>query len=73
MFELFQIDHSIIECFGGHGLACITSRVYPTVAVGEEAYLYVFNNGSQPIEIANFTGWSMKIASLVRYVSDMQY
>ncbi|CAM8919687.1 unnamed protein product [Rhodiola kirilowii] len=59
------IDHSIVESFVENGLACITSRVYPAMAVGEAARVYAFNNGTQPIEIANLTAWSMKSASLV--------
>ncbi|KAF6149526.1 hypothetical protein GIB67_003674 [Kingdonia uniflora] len=31
------IDHSIVECFGEEGKACITSRVYPKLAIGDRA------------------------------------
>ncbi|KAD4178756.1 hypothetical protein E3N88_27347 [Mikania micrantha] len=41
------IDHSIIESFGANGLVCITARVYPELAVEEQAHLYAFNNGTQ--------------------------
>ncbi|KAJ0076067.1 hypothetical protein Patl1_33498 [Pistacia atlantica] len=32
------IDHSIVESFGGGGKACITARVYPTLAIDDEAH-----------------------------------
>ncbi|CAL5389224.1 unnamed protein product [Camellia sinensis] len=38
------IDHSIVESFGARGKTCITSRVYPTLAVLKNAHLYAFNN-----------------------------
>ncbi|PWA83231.1 beta-fructofuranosidase, insoluble isoenzyme CWINV1 [Artemisia annua] len=41
-----QIDHSIVESFGGGWKTCITARVYPTLAVGNEAVLFAFNNGT---------------------------
>ncbi|KAI7733869.1 hypothetical protein M8C21_031318, partial [Ambrosia artemisiifolia] len=59
------IDHSIIESFGGEGLACITSRVYPLLATGEQAHLYAFNNGTQSLSISSLSAWSMKKALIV--------
>ncbi|MFS7922590.1 putative fructan beta-(2,1)-fructosidase [Helianthus anomalus] len=59
------IDHSIVESFGGEGLACITSRVYPVMAVGEQAHLYAFNNGTQSLSISSLSAWSMKKAQIV--------
>uniref|UniRef100_A0A7N0VBM8 Uncharacterized protein n=2 Tax=Kalanchoe fedtschenkoi TaxID=63787 RepID=A0A7N0VBM8_KALFE len=59
------IDHSIVESFGENGLACITARVYPSIAVAESAHLYAFNNGTEPMDIASLTAWSMKSARLV--------
>ncbi|CDP08273.1 unnamed protein product [Coffea canephora] len=56
------IDHSIIESFGGEGKTCITSRVYPTLAIGQESHLYVFNYGTESIRIANLSAWSMRRA-----------
>ncbi|XP_009626391.1 beta-fructofuranosidase, insoluble isoenzyme CWINV1-like [Nicotiana tomentosiformis] len=59
------IDHSIVESFGGEGKACITARVYPTnLAVDGGSHLYVFNNGSENVEISNLTAWSMKTAQI---------
>ncbi|KAF3434103.1 hypothetical protein FNV43_RR25206 [Rhamnella rubrinervis] len=54
------IDHSIVESFGGEGKACITSRVYPTLAIEGGAHLYAFNNGTQNVQITNLSAWSMK-------------
>ncbi|KAE8667121.1 Beta-fructofuranosidase, cell wall isozyme [Hibiscus syriacus] len=45
------IDHSIVESFGGGGKVCITSRVYPTLAINKAAHLYAFNNGTQSIRL----------------------
>ncbi|PWA71695.1 glycoside hydrolase, family 32 [Artemisia annua] len=59
------IDHSIVESFGGDGLACITARVYPKLAIEEQAQLYVFNNGSQSLIISSLSAWSMKKAQIV--------
>ncbi|KAK8553983.1 hypothetical protein V6N12_030962 [Hibiscus sabdariffa] len=54
------IDHSVVESFGAGGKTCITSRVYPTLAVLENAHLHAFNNGSQTIVLENLNAWSMK-------------
>ncbi|KAL6996317.1 Beta-fructofuranosidase, insoluble isoenzyme cwinv1 [Sarracenia purpurea var. burkii] len=56
------IDHSIVESFGGKGKACITARVYPTLAIGVDAHLYAFNNGNGSVRISKFRAWSMKKA-----------
>uniref|UniRef100_A0A5B7B5E7 Putative beta-fructofuranosidase, insoluble isoenzyme 1-like n=1 Tax=Davidia involucrata TaxID=16924 RepID=A0A5B7B5E7_DAVIN len=53
------IDHSVVESFGAGGNTCITSRVYPTVAVLNDAHLYAFNNGTEAITIDNLTAWNM--------------
>ncbi|MBA0779317.1 hypothetical protein Gotri_003581, partial [Gossypium trilobum] len=58
------IDHSIVESFGGGGKVCITSRVYPTLAINKAARLYVFNYGSQSIKISKLNAWSMKTAKI---------
>ncbi|KAK5804096.1 beta-fructofuranosidase, insoluble isoenzyme 1 [Gossypium arboreum] len=54
------IDHSVVESFGAGGKTCITSRVYPTLAVLENAHLYAFNNGTETIIVENLNAWSMK-------------
>ncbi|KAE9586237.1 putative glycosidase [Lupinus albus] len=58
------IDHSIIESFGEEGKVCITSRVYPSLAIDKEANLYVFNNGIKNVVISKLNAWSMKQALL---------
>lgn len=60
-----QIDHSIIESFGGEGLACITARVYPKLAIPEQSHLYAFNKGTQSLTISSLSAWSMKKAQIV--------
>ncbi|KAH7516564.1 hypothetical protein FEM48_Zijuj10G0148400 [Ziziphus jujuba var. spinosa] len=54
------IDHSVVESFGEGGKTCITSRVYPTLAVLDNAHLHLFNNGSETITVENLSAWSMK-------------
>lgn len=59
------IDHSIVESFGGGGKTCITSRVYPELAVGQEAHLHVFNYGKKSVTISDLHGWSMGRAKIL--------
>lgn len=54
------IDHSVVESFGAGGKTCITSRVYPTLAVYGNAHLYAFNNGTETVKIDSLNAWSMK-------------
>ncbi|XP_027333666.1 beta-fructofuranosidase, insoluble isoenzyme CWINV1-like [Abrus precatorius] len=58
------IDRSIIESFGDEGRVCITSRVYPSLAIDGDAHLYVFNMGSQSVGISKLNAWSMKHAEI---------
>ncbi|GAV57655.1 Glyco_hydro_32N domain-containing protein/Glyco_hydro_32C domain-containing protein [Cephalotus follicularis] len=53
------IDHSVVESFGGGGKTCITSRVYPTLAVFDDAHLFAFNNGTETVTVENLNAWSM--------------
>uniref|UniRef100_A0A7N2M6S5 Beta-fructofuranosidase n=1 Tax=Quercus lobata TaxID=97700 RepID=A0A7N2M6S5_QUELO len=53
------IDHSVVESFGAGGKTCILSRVYPTLAVFNNAHLYAFNNGTESVTIENLNAWSM--------------
>ncbi|VVA15474.1 PREDICTED: beta-fructofuranosidase [Prunus dulcis] len=53
------IDHSVVESFGAGGKTCITSRVYPTLAVNDAAHLFVFNNGIEPVTVQTLSAWSM--------------
>ncbi|KAF9591353.1 hypothetical protein IFM89_003976 [Coptis chinensis] len=41
-----QVDHSIVEAFAQGGRTCITSRVYPTEAIGGATRLFLFNNAT---------------------------
>lgn len=63
--SVLQIDHSIVESFGGGGKACITARVYPVLAVDKEAKLFAFNKGSHNIKILKLNAWSMKEAKIL--------
>ncbi|KAI3995528.1 hypothetical protein MKX01_023273 [Papaver californicum] len=53
------IDNSVIESFGAGGKTCILSRVYPTLAIGKNAHLYVFNNGTRAIKIGKLKAWTV--------------
>ncbi|XP_060201156.1 beta-fructofuranosidase, insoluble isoenzyme 1-like isoform X1 [Lycium barbarum] len=53
------IDNSVVESFGAGGKTCITSRVYPTLAIHENAHLFAFNNGTETITIETLNAWSM--------------
>ncbi|TVU29873.1 hypothetical protein EJB05_21462, partial [Eragrostis curvula] len=54
------IDRSVVESFGDEGKTCILSRVYPSIAIGKDAHLYVFNNGETDITVSHLTAWEMK-------------
>ncbi|XP_071686715.1 beta-fructofuranosidase, insoluble isoenzyme 3-like [Rutidosis leptorrhynchoides] len=54
------IDHSVVESFGAEGKTVITSRVYPTLAVGDKVHLHVFNNGTEAVTVEKLDAWSMK-------------
>jgi beta-fructofuranosidase len=48
-----------VESFGAGGKTCITSRIYPTLAVLNDAHLYAFNNGTESVTIETLNAWSM--------------
>jgi len=50
----------VVESFGEGGKTCITSRVYPTLAVMENAHLHVFNVGTQTVIVDDLNAYSMK-------------
>ncbi|KAK7378810.1 hypothetical protein VNO80_04258 [Phaseolus coccineus] len=58
------IDHSVVESFGEGGKTNILSRVYPQLAVTNQAHLFVFNNGTEPITVENLKAWNMKSADI---------
>ncbi|CAL1360557.1 unnamed protein product [Linum trigynum] len=53
------IDHSVVESFAEGGKTVITSRVYPTLATGTKARLFLFNNGTEEIKVDKLTAWNM--------------
>ncbi|KAK6147226.1 hypothetical protein DH2020_018138 [Rehmannia glutinosa] len=53
------IDNSVVESFGEGGKTCITSRVYPTLAIYGNAHLYAFNNGTETVNIDSLKAWAM--------------
>ncbi|XP_047940456.1 fructan 6-exohydrolase-like isoform X2 [Salvia hispanica] len=60
------VDHSIVESFGGKGKSCITSRVYPKLAIHNNSHVHAFNNGSKSVMISRLEAWSMSRARLVQ-------
>ncbi|XP_010491942.1 PREDICTED: beta-fructofuranosidase, insoluble isoenzyme CWINV6 isoform X1 [Camelina sativa] len=58
------IDHSIIESYAAGGKSVITSRVYPKLAIGEAAKLYVFNDGTRGVTMSSLEAWSMRNAQI---------
>nr|WDV74297.1 acylsucrose fructofuranosidase 1 [Solanum nigrum] len=58
------IDNSIVESFGVGGKVCITSRVYPMLAIHDKAHLFAFNNGTETITIETLDAWSMDTAKI---------
>uniref|UniRef100_A0A0D9ZCS5 beta-fructofuranosidase n=1 Tax=Oryza glumipatula TaxID=40148 RepID=A0A0D9ZCS5_9ORYZ len=59
-----DIDHSVVESFGGHGKTAILARVYPTKAVGDKARLFVFNNGESDVKVTNLNAYDMGSAKI---------
>ncbi|KAL0410134.1 UNVERIFIED_CONTAM: Beta-fructofuranosidase, insoluble isoenzyme 1 [Sesamum latifolium] len=53
------IDNSVVESFAEGGKTCITSRVYPTLAIHDKAHLYAFNNGTETVRIEILSAWTM--------------
>ncbi|KAI3938601.1 hypothetical protein MKW98_016106 [Papaver atlanticum] len=66
------IDRSIVESYGVDGKAVITARVYPKLAIGNEARLYVFNNGTENVKMSSMKAWSMKKAE-IKYLKDLEF
>ncbi|KAG5133513.1 hypothetical protein JHK82_024701 [Glycine max] len=62
--QIQTIDHSVVESFGAGGKTNILSRVHPELAVMNQAYLFVFNNGIEPIVVENLKAWSMISADI---------
>ncbi|KAI3915056.1 hypothetical protein MKW92_007245 [Papaver armeniacum] len=63
-------DHMLY--YGVDGKAVITARVYPKLAIGNEARLYVFNNGTENVKMSSLKAWSMKKAE-IKYLKDLEF
>ncbi|KAK9048042.1 hypothetical protein SSX86_032995 [Deinandra increscens subsp. villosa] len=58
------VDHSIVESFAQGGRTCITSRVYPTKAIYNNAQVFLFNNATAATVTASLSIWQMKSAQI---------
>lgn len=56
------VDHSIVESFVQEGRMAVTSRVYPTKAIHEQAHVFLFNNGTSSITVRRIDIWKMRDA-----------
>ncbi|XP_075522901.1 acid beta-fructofuranosidase [Primulina tabacum] len=56
------VDHSIVESFAQGGRTCITSRIYPTKAIYEDAKIFLFNNATDAGITASLQIWQMSAA-----------
>ncbi|KAE8786760.1 fructan 6-exohydrolase [Hordeum vulgare] len=59
-----QVDHLVVESFGGGGMTCITARVYPDHVVNGNSHLYVFNNGTGVVKVSSLNAWEMTTATV---------
>ncbi|KAL6986068.1 beta-fructofuranosidase [Sarracenia purpurea var. burkii] len=58
------VDHSTVESFGQGGRICITSRVYPTKAIYQDARLFLFNNATATDVTASLKIWHLSSAGI---------
>lgn len=58
------VDHSIVESFAQGGRSTVTSRVYPTKAIYEDAKLFLFNNATDARISASIKIWQMNSATI---------
>jgi len=57
------VDHSIVETYAQEGRTCMTSRVYPTKAIGDNAKIFLFNNATDArITATTVQIWEMNSA-----------
>ncbi|KAF7005259.1 hypothetical protein CFC21_020393 [Triticum aestivum] len=59
-----EIDHSVVECFGGLGRTCITARVYPKHVEKSDSHMYVFNNGTGVVKVSRLEAWRLATATI---------
>ncbi|CAM6104416.1 unnamed protein product [Calypogeia fissa] len=60
------VDHSIVETFVQGGRFAITARIYPTLAIGSNAKLFLFNNGTTPIKVKSLDVYQMGAVTMSR-------
>ncbi|XP_063944492.1 acid beta-fructofuranosidase isoform X2 [Daucus carota subsp. sativus] len=65
------VDHSIVESFSQGGRTCITSRVYPTKAIYNNAKVFLFNNATEARIIASLNIWQMNTAQRQTHFADL--
>ncbi|CAM6116621.1 unnamed protein product [Calypogeia fissa] len=53
------IDHSMIESFVQGGRFAITARVYPQIALNNNAGVFLFNNGTTPVTVKSVDVYKM--------------
>ncbi|KAK4761581.1 hypothetical protein SAY87_029465 [Trapa incisa] len=58
------VDHSIVEGFAQGGRTCITSRVYPTRAIYQNAHIFLFNNATNASVLASVKIWPMSSTTI---------
>ncbi|XP_076906119.1 beta-fructofuranosidase, soluble isoenzyme I-like [Bidens hawaiensis] len=61
------VDHSIVEAFAQGGRTVVTSRVYPTKAIYDNAKLFLFNNATGMSVKATLKIWQMASAQVKPY------
>ncbi|XP_024996628.1 acid beta-fructofuranosidase 2, vacuolar-like [Cynara cardunculus var. scolymus] len=57
------VDHSIVEGYAQGGRTCITSRIYPTEAINDDAQVFLFNNATDINVTASLKIWQMGMRS----------
>ncbi|KAF6156987.1 hypothetical protein GIB67_039748 [Kingdonia uniflora] len=60
-----DLDKTTYGPFLNEGKACVTSRVYPKLAIEDRAQLHVFNNGTESMRITSLSAWSVKKATRI--------
>ncbi|CAM6125699.1 unnamed protein product [Calypogeia fissa] len=61
------LDHSIVETFVQGGRFAITSRVYPTVAIGSRTRLFLFNNGTTTVNVKSLDVYQMNSVNMTTF------
>ncbi|CAM6115791.1 unnamed protein product [Calypogeia fissa] len=53
------VDHSLVETFVQGGRFTFAARIYPTLAIGNKAKLFLFNNGTTNIKVNSLDVYQM--------------